>query len=425
MAPSLPAVIMRKIHLILLVLLSGLCLACQMDPTKARVERVLTASWQSYCRHFISSDGQVIIPEEDGGTISEAQAYALLRALWAGDKKIFNRVYAWTYKNLSRVHRHGDNLLAWRWGRLPDGSWGVLDANSATDGDLDYALALVLAHRLGWRAPPNLPDYREEARQVQADILAKEVVTLPGGDVLLTPGNWHELKPPYLVNPSYFSPAAYRLFSSTPGSAGQQGSTGPVGAVREPPLHVKDKVTTDSARWNRLHQSTYKLLGQLTQGLGDQTGVGLFPDWCRADAAGGLGPAPGKDTRFGWEAVRLPYRLALDGLWFKEPLAGQLLMKKFLPFCKSQWQARARLAAVYNFDGSPAVDYESPVLYAGVLAGALAAGDRDFAREMALKILSFYREDGDRAYFEAPDHYYANNWAWLGLALYAGWPRPF
>ena len=108
---------------------------------------------------------------------------------------------------------HGDNLLAWRWGRLPGGSWGVLDANSATDGDLDYALALVLAHRMGWRAPPNLPDYREEARRVLADILAKEVVALPGGDLLLTPGNWHELAPPYLVNPSYFSPAAYRLFA--------------------------------------------------------------------------------------------------------------------------------------------------------------------------------------------------------------------
>ena len=416
---------MRKIHLILLVLLTGLGLACQPDPTKARVERVLTSSWQSYCRHFIKSDGQVIIPEEGGGTISEAQAYALLRAVWAGDEKVFNRVYAWTYRNLSRVHTHGDSLLAWRWGRLPGGSWGVLDANSATDGDLDYALALVLAHRLGWRAPPSLPDYREEARRVQADILAREVVALPGGDVLLTPGNWHELKPPYLVNPSYFSPAAYRLFEPLATGGDQPGKRTDVGAARAPPLQPDVEVTNNRARWDRLHQSTYKLLGQLTQGLGGQTGVGLFPDWCRVDAAGGLAPAPGKDTRFGWEAVRLPFRVALDGLWFKEPRAAQLLTDKFLPFFKSRWQARARLLAVYNFDGSPAVDYESPVLYAGVLAGALAAGDRDFAREMALKILAFYHEDGDRAYFEAPDHYYANNWAWLGLALYAGRPRPF
>jgi endoglucanase len=418
-----PAVIMRKIHLILIVLLSMLSIACQLDPTKARVERVLTASWQSYCRHFISSDGQVVIPEEGGGTISEAQAYALLRAVWANDAPVFNRVYAFTYEKLSRAQTHGDSLLAWRWGRLPDGSWGVLDANSATDGDLDYALALVLAHRKGWRAPPHLPDYREEARRVQTDILAKEVVTLPGGDVLLTPGNWHELTPPYLVNPSYFSPAAYSLFASPPGATDSQGGAGPVEAVREPPLQVEVGATTDRARWSRLHQSTYKLLGQIARGLGDQTGVGLFPDWCRVDAAGHPAPAPGKDTRFGWEAVRLPFRVALDGLWFQEPRAAQLLTKKFLPWFKSQWQARARLVAVYNFDGSPAVDYESPVLYAGVLAGALAAGDRDFAHQMALKILSFYHEDSGRAYFEAPDHYYANNWAWLGLALYAGWVK--
>jgi len=416
--------IMRRIHLILIVFLSGVCLACQPDPSKARLERVLTTSWQGYCRHFIKSDGQVIIPEEGGGTISEAQAYALLRAVWANDERVFARVYTWTYKNLSRVHTQGDSLLSWRWGRLPDGSWGVLDANSATDGDLDYALALVLAERKGWRAPSGLPDYRQEARRVQADILAKEVVALPEGDLLLTPGNWHELKPPYLVNPSYFSPAAYHLFASISGEADRQSAAERVGTVHEPPRQPDGEARNTPSRWVRLRGDTYKLLGQLTQGLEGQTGVGLFPDWCRVDAAGRLTPAPGKGTGFGWEAVRLSFRLALDGLWFGEPRAANLLKEKFLPFFKGQWQAHGRLLAIYTLDGSPAVDYESPVLYAGVLAGALAAGDRDFAREMALKILSFYHEDGDRAYFEAPDHYYANNWAWLGLALYAGWVEP-
>ncbi len=417
----------RKIHLLLFVLLSGLGLACQPDPSKARLERVLTTSWQSYCRHFIKSDGQVIIPEEGGGAISEAQAYALLRAVWANDAAVFNRVYAWTYKNLSRVHKQGDSLLAWRWGRLPDGSWGVLDANSATDGDLDYALALVLADRLGWRAPAGLPGYREETRRVQADILAKEVVALPGGEVLLTPGNWHEPQPPYLLNPSYFSPAAYRLFARA--GPGQWRPSGTIPSQEGLPSasalrgEGRGKANPEAV-WGRLHQSTYTVLQQLNRGFGGQAGVGLFPDWCRVDAAGVLAPAPGKDTRFGWEAVRLPYRVALDAIWFKEPRAAQLLSSKFLPFFKSRWQAQGRLVAVYTRDGAPAVDYESPVLYAGVLAGALAAGDRDFARQMALKILSFYHEDGDRAYFEAPDHYYANNWAWLGLALYAGWVHP-
>jgi endoglucanase len=173
-----------------------------------------------------------------------------------------------------------------------------------------------------------------------------------------------------------------------------------------------------------LHQSTYPFLEKVCQKLSDQKGVGLFPDWCQVDAAGTISQAPGKDTRFGWEAVRVPFRVALDALWFKEPQAARLLEKKFLPFFKTQWQAHHRLAAVYKYDGTLAVDYESPVLYAGVLAAALAAGDKGFAREMALKILSFYREDRGQAYFETPDNYYANNWAWLGLALYAGWVKP-
>ncbi len=414
----------KKFTVMLVALLAGLCLACHQDPSPARLNRVLTASWQSYRRHFIKPDGQVIIPEQGGGTISEAQAYALLRAVWAGDETVFNQVYAWTYKHLSRAAGPGDSLLAWRWGQRSDSSWGVLDANSAADANLDYALALILADRLGWRALPGLPAYRDEARRVQGAILAKEVVPLPDGQLLLTPGNWHELQPPYLVNPSYFSPAAYRLFERFAIGGDQPGNRADAGAVRAPPLQMQVGVTTDRFRWGRLREDTYKLLGQLSQGLEGKPGVGLFPDWCRVDAAGRIAPAPGRDTLFGWEAVRVPFRVALDALWFKEPRAVALLKDKFLPFFKGRWQAQGRLAAVYNFDGSPAVDYESPVLYAGVLAGALAAGDRDFARQMALKILSFYREDGPRAYFEAPDHYYANNWAWLGLALYAGWVTP-
>jgi endoglucanase len=407
-----------------LVFLCGLSCACHSEPSTARVEEALTASWRSYGRHFIKADGQVALPEEGGGTISEAQAYALLRAVWAGDEAVFARVYGWTCQNLSRLRTHGDSLLSWRWGRRPDGSRGVADANSASDADLDYALALVLAARKGWRAPAPLPGYGEEARRVQASILHLAVVALPEGELLLTPGNWHEPQPPYLVNPSYFSPGAYRLFAqafplAAGGRPGQAVKTGPPSA---PPQ--ERGAPPPGPLWNRLHQSTYAVLERLSPGLEGRPGAGLFPDWCQAEASGRLAPAPGKDTRFGWEAVRLPFRLALDRLWFREPRGGRLLKEKFLPFFKAQWQAHGRLAAVYHLDGAPAVDYESPVLYAGVLAGALAAGDRDFAREMAAKILTFYRADSDRAYFEAPDHYYANNWAWLGLALYAGWVEP-
>ncbi len=390
----------RTLTMWLLALLPLALPACAERPSRPELERVLTASWQSYRQQFISSEGRVIIPERDGGTISEAQAYALLRAVWAGDAATFAQVFAWTHNNLSGP----DHLLAWLWGRRPDGAWGVLDVNTASDGDLDYALALLLAARRGWRPPPGLADYAAAAREPLAAILTKEVVALPGGALLLTPGNWHEAEPPYLLNPSYFSPAAYRLFSQIGASS--------VGAAREPPAG------------DRLLRDTYELLARLSQGLGESRGAGLFPDWCRVDAQGRLSPAPGRETHFGWEAVRLPWRLALDHFWFGEPQAAKILGQKFLQFFKQEWQGHGKLAAVYKDDGAPLVDYDSPVLYAGVLAAALTCGDRDFAGQLAAKILTFYREKDGRAYFVSPDNYYANNWAWLGLALYAGWVKP-
>lgn len=383
----------EKFWLLLSVCLLGLVSACGEDPSPADLTRVLKASWRSYVKHYISPEGRVVIPERGGETISEAQAYALLRAVWVGDEDTFVRVYKWTFQHLSRAKTSGDSLLSWRWGRQPDGSFGVLDLNTASDGDLDYALALVLAARRGWRAPPEAPDYLKEARRVAGAILEKEVTTLPSGELLLTPGNWHDPRPPYLINPSYFSPGTYRLLAQ----------------VQPDP------------RWDRLHRDTYRFLDRLAQGLGDQPGVGLVPDWCRLDAQGRPIPAPGRDSDFGWEAVRLPFRVALDHIWFKEERAAHLMAQNFLPFFKKAWQAQGRLAAIYRYDGTPAATYESPVLYAGVLAAALTAGDRDFARQMAKKVLSFYHEEDGRAYFVSPDNYYANNWAWLGLAMYAGW----
>ena len=388
--------LLRMIWLGVLILVLSLLPSCR-EANGSRLSWVLQASWASYREHSITPEGQVVLQERGGGTISEAQAYALLRALWVGDEKTFVQVYRWTKKNLSRETSHGDHLLAWHWGKKPDGSWGVLDWNTASDGDLDYALALLLASRQGWRAPPGLPDYLTEARQVVADILAKEVVELPSGTLLLAPGNWHAQTPPYLLNPSYFFPAAYRVFA---------------------------QVGFD-ARWGRLHADAYPFLQRLTRSLGDAPGVGLIPDWVQVAADGKILADPERSSNFGWEAVRLPWRVALDRLWFGDLASARLCQEQFLPFFIKEWQAKGKLAAEYRYDGSPLVDFESPVLYAGALAAGLAGGEQKFAWEMAQKILTFYHEKGNQAYFVGPDNYYANNWAWFGLALYAGWVKMY
>jgi endoglucanase len=379
-----------------LVLVAVVVTSCS-GITADRLPWVLQASWASYRQHFITPEGRVVLTEQGGGSISEAQAYALLRALWAGDEETFGRVLTWTRANLSREATHGDHLLAWEWGKKPDGSWGVLDWNTASDADLDYALALLLASRLGWRAPPGSPDYSSQARLVAHDILDKEVVELPGGGLVLAPGNWRSDAPPFLINPSYFFPAAYRAFAQ---------------AGFDP-------------RWGRLHKDAYPFLERLARGLGETPGVGLFPDWVEVAADGKLSPHPERRQDFSWEAVRLPWRVAVDRLWFGDLAAAKLAKEQFLPFFAGEWRNRGKLLANYRYDGTPLVDFESPVIYAGALAAGLAADDREFAWQMAKKFFEFYKEKGNQAYFVSPDNYYANNWAWFGLALYAGWVKMY
>ena len=249
----------------LLVLLALELTGCGERLSQPRLERVLAASWQSYRQQFISPEGRVVLPERDGGTISEAQAYALLRAVWAGDEATFVRVYAWTVNNLCRP----DHLLAWHWGRRPDGSWGVLDANTASDGDLDYALALILAARRGWRAPPDLPDYRAQAREVLAAILEKEVVALPGGEAPPHPGELARSRASLSPQSVLFFPggvSAVRPNRRRPCRGGSRAAP-----TRLPPGRGD---LSPGAAWNRLHQDTYQLLEVMNQGLGASPGWG-------------------------------------------------------------------------------------------------------------------------------------------------------
>jgi endoglucanase len=143
------------------------------------------------------------------------------------------------------------------------------------------------------------------------------------------------------------------------------------------------------------------------------------------DADGKFTASQERSQNFGWEAVRLPWRVALDRVWFGDLAAARLSREQFLPFFANEFQTRGKLLAEYDYRGKPLVDFESPVIYAGALAAGLAGGDKAFAWQMARKILDFYQERGNQAYFVSSDNYYANNWAWFGLALYAGWVKMY
>ncbi|POZ62892.1 cellulose synthase complex periplasmic endoglucanase BcsZ [Chromobacterium alticapitis] len=158
--------------------------------------------WRAFSGHFLSPDGRVIDPGREGGqTTSEGQSYGLFFALVANDRQAFERMLAWTRDNLAA----GDlaaRLPAWLWGRKKDGSWGVLDDNSAADSDMWIAYDLLEAGRL-WREPR----YAALGRQLALRILEGETADLPGLGPTLLPGRvgFHHGGEARL-NPSYLPP---------------------------------------------------------------------------------------------------------------------------------------------------------------------------------------------------------------------------
>jgi endoglucanase len=157
------------------------------------------AEWDGFKSRFVDG-GRVIDRSESGSfTTSEGQSYGLFFALVANDRNAFDQILKWTEANLAG----GDltaRLPAWHWGKRPDGTWGIIDPNPASDSDLWIAYSLMEAGRL-WK----LERYTALGELLANRIFREEVEELPGlGWTLLPapkgfkpePGVWR-------LNPSY------------------------------------------------------------------------------------------------------------------------------------------------------------------------------------------------------------------------------
>ena len=83
-APRLPF----RLHGVRRLIAAGLVMVC-LAPGLAAAQEVpgtpedtLAALWQSYRDRYITAKGEVIDPSREGRVSSEAQSYALVRAVW-------------------------------------------------------------------------------------------------------------------------------------------------------------------------------------------------------------------------------------------------------------------------------------------------------------------------------------------------------
>jgi endo-1,4-beta-D-glucanase Y len=352
--------------------------------------QVLSSSWYVYKKLYVDPTSFRTVDHARGDvTTSEGQSYTMLRAVWQGDETTFDGAWDWTKKNLARPT---DHLFSWIWGTRPDGTNGVLAGqsgqNSASDADTDIALSLVFAYAR-WQDPA----YLAQARAIITDIWDNEVITIHGKPYLAADNvEKSTSSASAVVNPSYLNPAAYHVFASVD------------------PEHP----------WDMLRANSYAILtSSATLALDDAKSAGLPPDWVAVDKTTGAMQAvssPNADTSFGYDALRVPFRVALDAAWFHNPQATTLL--KSFSFLSSAWNADGQLAASYAHDGSVALSAESAAMYGGTLGYFLAADPETASAIYRKKLLALY--DANTGGWTPTLSYYDDNWAWFGVALYNG-----
>lgn len=345
----------------------------------------LSALWSFYKQQYIVK-GRVVSWDEQGITTSEGQGYAMLRAVWSGDRGTFDRTWAWTKEHLQVRH---DKLFAWKWKDK------VLSSNSATDADQDIALALILAARRF-----DHPAYQKEALAILASIWDLELLHV-GTHVYVTAGNWalHEESP--VIHVAYLAPYAYEIFASV------------------------DR----QHRWDQVIVDAYGILHWLY----DEERVALPPEiiyWNRAAAKPTIRhPKTGASSDFSYDAFPIFWRLALDAAWFGR--AEGSLRRTMLSFFQREWRAQDRFFDRYSVDGRARSSIEGLPLYATVYALALEE-QPDLARQLSERKLAGLHRN---ALAGKTTPYYLHNWLWFSQATalqqtrhfdeFLGFLRPF
>ena len=293
-------------------------------------------------QRYVFCNAEKTFAPQNTQSVSEGHGYGMLAAvLMAGADPEVQADFDGLYR-FFRAHPAENNpdLMAWRQVAKRHSKSLTEDAEgreSATDGDLDIACALLMADRQwGSRGAVN---YRKEALKVIAAIRASE--TDPQRHTL-TLGSWVDEKCPQWggLRSSDFMPAHLKGFAADSGDP----------------------------QWTQMVDATYRLLGKLLPP------TGLTPDFI-AWKRGAYRPAPPHylegpyDGCYSYNACRVPWRVGTDYLLSGDPRALALLRPLNAWIQQATGGDPGKINAGYRLDGQPLAKDDSAA-FIGPLAVA-------------------------------------------------------
>lgn len=308
----------------------------------------------------VAGDGKPVYggTEADSITVSEAHGYGMLALVMMADSDPQARSDFDAMVNYAQDHpaSSSSGLMAWNQVEgCADAGVDVGGSNSATDGDLDIAYALLLADKV-WGSEGAI-DYAARARATMAAILAYEVepvsMHLGIGDWALYPDETYYR---YTTRSSDFMLSTLRSFAAASGDAA----------------------------WTAVLDRTYEVMAVMRRDHASQTG--LMPDFIveldttprPADAGFLEGEA---DGLYAWNAGRYPWRVALDYLLSGDSRASAAVAPINAFMRTSTAQDPRRIADTYGLDGTvPAGHGENSMAFVAPLgvAAMIDSGNQDW-----------------------------------------------
>lgn len=305
-------------------------------------------------------------------TVSEAHGYGMLITVSMADydkdaKSIFDGMYRYYRAHLSSI---GPNLMAWQ---QEDNGRAIVDttgSDSATDGDMDIAYALLMADSI-WGSDGEIP-YKQTAIDIINDIMTYEVNKT---DWIMQLGDW--------------------VYSSKEGDEYYSATRSSDFILQYMPVFAK---ITGDERWLKVYESTYNIINSIT----DEYNVGILPDFIvKDDDSGAFVPASPNyleseyDGAYYYNSCRTPWRISMDylingnedALAFAEMLNGFIL--------DSTDGEPQRIRAGYKLDGTPIENYEELCFTAPFMIAATCGTNQEWHDSIRNAVINY----GDDVYY--------------------------
>ncbi|MBK8801965.1 MAG: hypothetical protein IPN71_07900 [Fibrobacteres bacterium] len=278
-------------------------------PVDSGWDASLQKHWTEWKIRFMGSDGVIKATDPSGtsSNVSEAQSYGMLLAVWFNDQSAFNKILDAANTKFWNTGCGGGGWYGWKLPGAKSGCTG--EGGFASNADLDIAGALIFASALQDKKHWSGTNYKTLAVDRVTSVW-NNMVDKSNYRMTSWSGSDDNIR-----NPSYHMPAwgqVFQEFAEDNGVTGQD--------------------------WGKVRSAAYALMNAQPNAK-----YGMARNFCNGAGGtpgSGTSSGPGNPdnntsrTNMGFDAIRVPYRMGLDAMWYPKHTEA-------VKWCKSVWDNAA------------------------------------------------------------------------------------